>query len=73
MHKVTEKKIKNYDHVFEQNFDKLKSQQALEEDASRKSSIDLRCRDIVELINTSENYFTTSSCSGRFLAFGQVS
>ena len=37
-----------------------------------KGSIDNHIVDLVEAINTSGNYFTTSSCSGRFLAFSQV-
>jgi tRNA(Phe) wybutosine-synthesizing methylase Tyw3 len=63
---------KNFDEIFKKNFDKLKSQQCLIEDASRKSSVDALIVDMVSAINNSENYFTTSSCSGRFLAFVQV-
>lgn len=65
-------KSKNFDQVYQKNFATLKSQQAFVEDASRKSSIDARIRDLVEAINESANYFTTSSCSGRLLAFSQV-
>jgi plasmid rolling circle replication initiator protein Rep len=60
------------DEVYLKNFDKLKSQQSVSKDASRKASIDEHISDLVDLINNSENYFTTSSCSGRFLAFAQV-
>lgn len=65
-------KHKNFDQIFQKNFPLLKSQQPFLEDASRKSSIDARIRPLVEAINNSESYFTTSSCSGRFLAFSQV-
>lgn len=60
------------DEVYVKNFNTLKSQQSFNEDASRKSSIDIHIRPLVNAINNSENYFTTSSCSGRFLAFAQV-
>lgn len=60
------------DEVYSKNFNTLKSQQCFIEDASRKSSIDVHIRPLVDAINNSENYFTTSSCSGRFLAFAQV-
>ena len=62
----------SYDDVYIKNFSILKSQQNISEDLSRKSSIDAHCRKVVDAINDSENYFTTSSCSGRFLAFAQV-
>ena len=54
------------------NFDYLKSQQDFIKDASRKSSIDVHIRPLVEAINESDNYFTTSSCSGRFVVFSLV-
>jgi tRNA(Phe) wybutosine-synthesizing methylase Tyw3 len=63
---------KNYDEFYIKHFDILKSQVENIQDASRKSSIDIRIRDIVDSINNSENYFTTSSCSGRFIVFSQV-
>ena len=63
---------KNYDEVYIKHFDTLKSQQDFITDASRKSSIDSHILDMVESINSSENYFTTSSCSGRFIVFAQV-
>ncbi len=63
---------KNFDETFQKNFDTLKSQCEVLDDASRKSSIDFHIRDLIEAINSSENYFTTSSCSGRFIAFSQV-
>ncbi len=61
-----------YDDVYIKNFNILKSQQNISEDLSRKSSIDAHCRKVVDAINNSESYFTTSSCSGRLLAFAQV-
>lgn len=66
--------MSKYDEIFEKNFDKIRQQQAYveEEDASRKSSIDARIIPLVGEINKSENYFTTSSCSGRFIAYAQV-
>jgi tRNA wybutosine-synthesizing protein 3 len=63
---------KNFDETFQKNFEVLKSQCEVLDDASRKSSIDARIRDLIGSINSSENYFTTSSCSGRFIAFSQV-
>ena len=64
----------NYDEIFEKNFNKIRLQQAYveDEDASRKSSIDSRIIPLVKAINESEDYFTTSSCSGRFIAYAQV-
>ena len=64
----------NYDEIFEKNFNKIRSQQAYveDEDASRKSSIDSRIISLVKEINDSQDFFTTSSCSGRFIAYAQV-
>ena len=64
--------VPDYNETYEKNFEKLRSQQEFIEDASRKSSIDAHCRDMCNELNDTENYFTTSSCSGRFLAFAQV-
>ena len=62
-----------YDSAFiSKNFHILKAQNESTNDASRKASIDFHIRDLIDAINSSENYFTTSSCSGRFLAFSQV-
>jgi tRNA wybutosine-synthesizing protein 3 len=36
-------------------------------DKSIKSSVDKKIRDIINIINKNENYYTTSSCSGRIL------
>lgn len=57
---------------FSKVFDSLKSGQLNHEDASRKSSFDAHIQSLCDKINNSQNYFTTSSCSGRFLAFSQV-
>ncbi len=35
------------------------------EDRSKKGSIDEKCKPIIALLNKNENYYTTSSCSGR--------
>ncbi len=58
---------------YSKHFDQIRIQQEYipDEDASRKSSIDLHCLELVNSVNASPNYFTTSSCSGRFLAFAQ--
>jgi tRNA(Phe) wybutosine-synthesizing methylase Tyw3 len=61
----------NFDDVYRRNFKILRSQQDFIQDASRKSSIDAPIRQLIEDINTSDAYFTTSSCSGRFIAFCQ--
>jgi tRNA(Phe) wybutosine-synthesizing methylase Tyw3 len=60
------------DEILIKNFTILKAQNESMNDASRKASIDAPIRTLIESINNSENYFTTSSCSGRFLAFSQV-
>ncbi len=69
--KMTHSKVNTND-IYSKNFEKIRSQQEFITDASRKSSYDEHIKDLIESINTSENYFTTSSCSGRFLAFSQV-
>ena len=63
---------KDLDEIYSKNFDKLRSQQEFIQDASRKSSIDAHIRTLVDALNNSDNFFTTSSCSGRFLAYAQV-
>ena len=69
--KKKKKTAKSFDEIFAKHFDTLRSQQDISKDASRKSSIDARIRDLVDAINESDDYFTTSSCSGRYLAFAQ--
>ena len=39
----------------------------IKKDKSRKGSIDKKIRKLVDKINSLENYYTTSSCSGRIL------
>ena len=48
-------------------FLRRKNQQFLKEDRSIKQSWDNRILKLCEKINKSENYYTTSSCSGRVL------
>jgi tRNA wybutosine-synthesizing protein 3 len=59
--------------VYEKNFDRHRLEQSLEHciDLSRKSSVDAYIRELISLLNNLENYFTTSSCSGRFIAFSR--
>lgn len=38
-------------------------------DKSKKGSIDTCLRDIINIINSKKNYFTTSSCSGRIYVY----
>lgn len=42
-------------------------------DMSRKGSIDEPILDLVSFINNQQNYFTTSSCSGRIIVVDNVS
>lgn len=46
-------------------FKKSKSECLNKEDMSRKGSIDDKIREIVDIINCNQYYFTTSTCSGR--------
>lgn len=43
------------------------------EDKSRKGSVDDRIKDLVCLINSTDDFFTTSTCSGRIILFTNVS
>lgn len=52
-------------------FAKEKADFLLKKDKSRKGSIDLKIKKLVEKINFSDNYFTTSSCAGRILLLTQ--
>ncbi len=66
--------IRLENHFFDKHFDSHKSNQNIENnDLSRKSSIDSYIQNLIEHINKSANYFTTSSCSGRFIAYSLVS
>ncbi|CAH1799728.1 unnamed protein product [Owenia fusiformis] len=50
-------------------FDNQKKQCLAAVDLSRKGSIDAPIVELIEKINSSENYFTTSSCSGRLCIY----
>lgn len=49
------------------NFDNEKGQALCKIDKSKKKSIDAGVKEIVSAINKKENYYTTSSCSGRVI------
>ena len=49
------------------NFEKEKKDCLGKIDKSKKGSIDKKIKNLVELINSLKNYYTTSSCSGRIL------
>ena len=53
-------------------FDKQKEQSLKGIDHSKKGSFDVPIHDLIVLINTQQDFFTTSSCSGRILVFCQV-
>ena len=48
-------------------FDKEKKEFLAKKDKSRKGGIDIKIKKLVAKINSLEDFFTTSSCSGRFL------
>ena len=50
-------------------FDKQKESALSGIDLSRKGSVDSSIVELVEFINKQNNYFTTSSCSGRIILF----
>lgn len=49
------------------NFEKEKKDCLNKIDKSKKGSIDKRIKELVDLINSLKDYYTTSSCSGRIL------
>ncbi len=49
------------------NFAFKKNQQLIKKDKSLKNSIDEKIKTLCNKINSKENYYTTSSCSGRIL------
>ncbi|XP_028282959.1 tRNA wybutosine-synthesizing protein 3 homolog [Parambassis ranga] len=51
----------------EKNFSQWKRQCLNKLDLSKKGSVDEDIRHVVSLLNSSEEYFTTSSCSGRII------
>ncbi|XP_062612113.1 tRNA wybutosine-synthesizing protein 3 homolog [Saccostrea cucullata] len=52
------------------NFDRDKERALTGVDLSRKGSIDARIQSLVSVLNASTDFFTTSSCSGRIIIFG---
>ena len=56
-----------------ENFDKQKSLSLSKLDISRKGLFDDHILDLILYINKLENYFTTSSCSGRIILFDDSS
>ena len=54
-------------------FNKQKESCLSQADLSKKGSIDDQIIDLVQYINAHENFFTTSSCSGRISVFSEVS
>lgn len=55
------------------SFDSQKSAAIDGQDFSRKGSVDEPIKDLVEFINVHNQYFTTSSCSGRILVIAENS
>ena len=53
-------------------FEKQKIACLSQVDMSKKGSIDDQIVDLIKYINAKENYFTTSSCSGRISVFSEV-
>lgn len=51
------------------NFEKEKKEFLAKKDKSRKASIDVKIRRLVNKINSLDDFFTTSSCSGRIMLF----
>ena len=51
------------------SFDREKERALTGVDLSRKGSIDARIHLLVTLLNGSNDFFTTSSCSGRIIIF----
>jgi tRNA(Phe) wybutosine-synthesizing methylase Tyw3 len=58
------------DSIYNKNFKIHKLKQINEfKDLSRKSSVDEYIQELIDYINQTENYFTTSSCSGLISRF----
>lgn len=53
-------------------FEKQKVSCLSQVDLSKKGSIDDEIMDLVQYVNAKDNYFTTSSCSGRISIFSEV-
>ena len=52
-------------------FEKQKKQQLSRQDFSKKGSIDKPIESLIKKINAKENYYTTSSCSGRIMVLAE--
>lgn len=53
-------------------FGRWKAQSLIKADLSRKGSVDEDAVEVVELLNSREEFFTTSSCAGRILLLDGV-
>lgn len=53
-------------------FGRWKAQSLSKADLSRKGSVDEDAVEVVELLNSREEFFTTSSCAGRILLLDAV-
>lgn len=53
-------------------FRRWKAQSLSRADLSRKGSVDEDAAEVVELLNSREEFFTTSSCAGRILLLDGV-
>ena len=62
------RKLQNYSDIFARQ----KEQSLSSADLSRKGSIDSEIVNLVNYINASNRYFTTSSCSGRIIIYEEV-
>lgn len=56
----------------EEEFGRWKKQCLKKLDASKKGSVDEGIRHVVALVNSREEFFTTSSCSGRTILIDRV-
>ena len=65
---IMARKSQNYSDIFARQ----KEQSLSSADQSRKGSIDSEIVNLVNYINASDRYFTTSSCSGRIIIFEEV-
>ena len=49
------------------NFEKEKKDFLIKKDKSKKGIIDKEIKSLIDFINSLDNYYTTSSCSGRIM------
>ena len=62
--------VDGHDHGFAlRKAECLKDLRAVYNDKSRKGSLDAPIEELVWELNSQENYYTTSSCSGRIAVF----